>query len=77
MMFVSKIYYIYLTLLSSQLILILFSVINFQGYLPFYVLYYVFLSLQLQFANSALGIGRRYRRLNITLKNAFPESKYK
>lgn len=45
------------------------------GYIPFYALYYILMALHIQFANTAVGLGRRYRRLNIALKKAFPIGK--
>ncbi|CAO1442328.1 unnamed protein product [Diamesa tonsa] len=42
---------------------------NVLGYIPFYILYYMMLTLQLVFAQTALGLGRRYSRLNNGLKN--------
>lgn len=42
------------------------------GYIPFYILYYILMALHIQFANTALGLGRRYRRLNNALTKAFP-----
>lgn len=45
---------------------------NVLGYIPFYVLYYMLMALHTQFAQSALGIGRRFRRLNNALQLAFP-----
>ncbi|XP_037049389.1 gustatory receptor for sugar taste 43a-like [Bradysia coprophila] len=42
------------------------------GYIPFYVLYYILMALHIQFANTALRLGRRYRRLNNVLAKAFP-----
>ncbi|KAJ6636371.1 Gustatory receptor for sugar taste 43a, partial [Pseudolycoriella hygida] len=47
------------------------------GYIPFYVLYYILMALHVQFANTALGLGRRYRRLNNALRQAFPIETFK
>lgn len=48
-----------------------FAATNIRGYIPFYILYYIFMALQAQIAQTALGIGRRYRRLNIALQKKF------
>lgn len=45
-------------------------------YVPFYVMYYVLMALQVQFAQTAIGITRRYRRLNTALRNIFALSEY-
>lgn len=45
-----------------------------QGYFPFYFLYYTLMALQAQFAQTAHGLGRRYRRLNIAIQKAFVSS---
>lgn len=45
-------------------------------YLPFYVLYYIFMGLQTQFAQTVLGVARRYRRVNLTIQSVFSMSKY-
>lgn len=44
-------------------------------YLPFYVLYYILIGLQTQFAQTALGVARRYRRLNMAVQSIFSMSK--
>lgn len=38
-------------------------------YFPFYALYMLMIVLQIQFAQAALGLGRRYRLLNIAVLN--------
>lgn len=43
--------------------------VNVMGYLPFYVLYIVMMIFHVEFAQSAIGLGRRYRRLNNALRN--------
>lgn len=48
--------------------------INLGSYLPFYVLYFILMGLQAQFAQTALGLARRYHQLNIALKSSFPKS---
>lgn len=50
--------------------------INMGNYLPFYVLYFILMALQTQFAQTALGLARRYRQLNEALRSVFPSSKY-
>lgn len=45
-------------------------------FMPFYVLYVFLMGLQIQFAQSTFGIGRRYRRLNEALEAAYPVGKY-
>lgn len=52
---------------------IIFSDSNTNAYIPFYILYFIVMAIQMQFAQTALGIGRRYRRLNIALQAAFPK----
>lgn len=49
---------------------------NVCAYIPFYILYFILMALHAQFAQSALGIGRRYRRLNNALQLAFPIGKF-
>lgn len=49
--------------------------INMGNYLPFYVLYFILMALQAQFAQTALGIARRYQQLNEALRSIFPPSK--
>lgn len=44
-------------------------------YFPFYVLYYILIGLQTQFAQTALGVARRYRRLNMAVQSIFSMSK--
>lgn len=50
--------------------------VNIQSYIPFYVLYYVLMGLHAQFTQTALGVARRYRRLNMALQSAFTLSKF-
>ncbi|XP_036334658.1 gustatory receptor for sugar taste 43a-like [Rhagoletis pomonella] len=45
--------------------------INVQWYIPFYSLYFILTGLQMNFANTAFGLGRRFRRLNVMLKSTF------
>ncbi|XP_055855796.1 gustatory receptor for sugar taste 43a isoform X2 [Episyrphus balteatus] len=44
---------------------------NVQWYIPFYSLYYILTGLHISIAHTTFGVGRRYRRLNITLKKMF------
>uniref|UniRef100_A0A182NN81 Gustatory receptor n=1 Tax=Anopheles dirus TaxID=7168 RepID=A0A182NN81_9DIPT len=46
---------------------------NVLGYFPFYCLYYILMMFHVLFAQSALGIGNRYRALNMALYEMFPE----
>ncbi|KFB43496.1 AGAP004727-PA-like protein [Anopheles sinensis] len=46
---------------------------NVLGYFPFYCLYYILMMFHVLFAQAALGIGNRYRDLNVALYEAFPE----
>ncbi|XP_062715148.1 gustatory receptor for sugar taste 43a isoform X1 [Aedes albopictus] len=46
---------------------------NVLGYCPFYALYYILMMFHVLFAQSALGINRRFHRLNLTLYHVFPE----
>ncbi|XP_055532995.1 gustatory receptor for sugar taste 43a isoform X2 [Wyeomyia smithii] len=46
---------------------------NVLGYCPFYALYYILMMFHILFAQSALGISNRFRRLNVALYHAFPE----
>ena len=48
---------------------------NIYFYIPFYLCYILMVVLQVLFAQTALGIGRRYRRLNIALQNLFANGK--
>lgn len=75
MLFVSS--SIFLTIFPISLNLYLLSLIdeNVLGYIPFYILYYMMLTLQLVFAQTALGLGRRYSRLNNGLKNVLKTGK--
>lgn len=40
-------------------------------YFPFYFEYYVLMALHIQFAQTALGVQRRYYRLNLAIRNIF------
>lgn len=40
-------------------------------YAPFYLLYYIMMGLQTQFAQTAFSLARRYRRLNMAIESAF------
>uniref|UniRef100_A0A8D8NB32 Gustatory receptor for sugar taste 43a n=1 Tax=Culex pipiens TaxID=7175 RepID=A0A8D8NB32_CULPI len=46
---------------------------NVLGYCPFYALYYILMMFHVLFAQSALGISNRFRRLNVALYQVFPE----
>uniref|UniRef100_A0A182UK77 Uncharacterized protein n=1 Tax=Anopheles melas TaxID=34690 RepID=A0A182UK77_9DIPT len=46
---------------------------NVLGYFPFYCLYYILMMFHVQFAQAALGIGNRFRHLNVALYEMFPE----
>ncbi|XP_058838611.1 gustatory receptor for sugar taste 43a isoform X2 [Topomyia yanbarensis] len=46
---------------------------NVLGYCPFYALYYILMMFHVLFAQSALGISNRVRRLNVALYHVFPE----
>lgn len=48
---------------------------NVLGYCPFYALYYILMMFHVLFAQSALGISNRFRRLNVALYHVFPECK--
>lgn len=45
------------------------------AYVPFYLMYYVLMALEIQFAETAIGITRRYQRLNTAIRNIFAISK--
>ncbi|XP_055298892.1 gustatory receptor for sugar taste 43a-like isoform X2 [Sitodiplosis mosellana] len=47
------------------------SDIRIETYFPFYVLYYILMALHTQLAQTALGIQRRYHRLNLAIRNIF------
>ncbi|XP_053674022.1 LOW QUALITY PROTEIN: gustatory receptor for sugar taste 43a-like [Anopheles nili] len=49
---------------------------NVLGYFPFYCLYYILMMFHVLFAQAALGIGSRYRDLNIALCEMFPQCKF-
>lgn len=51
------------------------DVIEIESSLPFYLLYYILMALQIQLAQAALGIRRRYLRLNSAIRNMFSMSK--
>nr|XP_040228429.2 gustatory receptor for sugar taste 43a isoform X2 [Anopheles coluzzii] len=46
---------------------------NVLGYFPFYCLYYILMMFHVLFAQAALGIGNRFRHLNVALYEMFPE----
>uniref|UniRef100_A0A182PZE1 Uncharacterized protein n=1 Tax=Anopheles farauti TaxID=69004 RepID=A0A182PZE1_9DIPT len=62
---------VYLIVYSMCLVFCLGA--NVLGYFPFYCLYYILMMFHVLFAQSALGIGNRYRDLNIALYEMFPE----
>lgn len=41
------------------------------SYTPFYILYYIMMGVQTQFAQTAFSLARRYRRLNMAIESAF------
>lgn len=41
---------------------------NVSAYLPIYFMYYIILVFQVQLAQTALGIGHRFERINIILR---------
>lgn len=43
-------------------------------YTPFYVLYYIMMGIQTQFAYTAFNLAKRYRRLNMAIESAFASS---
>ncbi|XP_052841463.1 gustatory receptor for sugar taste 43a isoform X3 [Drosophila gunungcola] len=45
--------------------------LNVQWYIPFYSLYFILTGLQVNFANTAYGLGRRFGRLNRMLSSSF------
>ncbi|XP_016958679.1 gustatory receptor for sugar taste 43a isoform X2 [Drosophila biarmipes] len=45
--------------------------LNVHWYIPFYGLYFILTGLQINFANTAYGLGRRFRRLNRMLSSSF------
>lgn len=49
--------------------------IHIETYFPFYLQYYILMALHIQFAQAALGIQRRYYRLNLAIQNIFSLSK--
>ncbi|XP_018786256.1 PREDICTED: gustatory receptor for sugar taste 43a-like [Bactrocera latifrons] len=44
------------------------STANVKWYIPFYLLYFVMIGFHILFANTAIGLGRRFRRLNVMLR---------
>lgn len=42
-----------------------------ESYVPFYLMYYILMALHIQFAQAAIGITRRYQRLNAAIRNIF------
>ncbi|XP_034478521.1 gustatory receptor for sugar taste 43a [Drosophila innubila] len=49
--------------------------LNVQWYIPFYSLYFILTGLHVNFANTAYGLGRRYRRLNLMLRSSYLSDK--
>ncbi|XP_043866956.1 gustatory receptor for sugar taste 43a isoform X1 [Drosophila mojavensis] len=45
--------------------------LNVQWYIPFYSLYFILTGLHINFANTAYGLGRRYKRLNQMLRTSY------
>ncbi|KAH8372599.1 hypothetical protein KR009_000588 [Drosophila setifemur] len=45
--------------------------LNVHWYIPFYSLYFILTGLQVNFANTAYGLGRRFGRLNLMLISSF------
>ncbi|EDV35915.1 uncharacterized protein Dana_GF12232, isoform A [Drosophila ananassae] len=45
--------------------------LNVHWYIPFYSLYFILTALQINFANTAYGLGRRFGRLNLMLTGSF------
>ncbi|XP_023167328.1 gustatory receptor for sugar taste 43a isoform X2 [Drosophila hydei] len=45
--------------------------LNVQWYIPFYSLYFILTGLHINFANTAYGLGRRYKRLNQMLRASY------
>ncbi|XP_020815193.1 gustatory receptor for sugar taste 43a isoform X3 [Drosophila serrata] len=45
--------------------------LNVHWYIPFYGLYFILTGLQINFANTAYGLGRRFARLNLMLDSSF------
>ncbi|XP_022223635.2 gustatory receptor for sugar taste 43a [Drosophila obscura] len=45
--------------------------LNVHWYIPFYTLYFILTGLHINFANTAFGLGRRFRRLNQMLSSSF------
>lgn len=43
-------------------------------YTPFYVLYYIMMGIQVQFAHTGYNLAKRYRRLNMAIESAFASS---
>ncbi|XP_060657323.1 gustatory receptor for sugar taste 43a isoform X2 [Drosophila nasuta] len=50
--------------------------LNVQWYIPFYSLYFILTGLQIHFANTAYGLGRRYGRLNLMLRTSYLDKSY-
>lgn len=49
--------------------------LNVQWYIPFYSLYFILTGLHINFANTAYGLGRRYKRLNQMLRTSYLSGK--
>lgn len=49
--------------------------IHIESYFPFYLQYFILMTLHIQFAQTALGVQRRYYRLNLAIRNIFSISK--
>lgn len=50
--------------------------IHLETYFPFYIEYYTLMALHTQLAQTALGLQRRYHRLNLAIRNIFSLSKF-
>lgn len=49
---------------------------NVSAYLPIYFLYYIIVVFQVQLAQTALGIGHRFQRINIILRTILLNGTY-
>lgn len=45
--------------------------LNVQWYIPFYSLYFILTGLHVNFANTSLGLARRFESLNSVLKSSY------
>ncbi|KNC34607.1 putative gustatory receptor 43a [Lucilia cuprina] len=61
----------FLMLLIPMITISILLDLNVQWYIPFYSLYFILTGLHINFANTSLGLARRFEALNIMLRNSY------